>query len=291
VCRNLTALLVGACVLAGASGVMAQPEPADGYGTPGPAPVPAPAPAPAPMIAPTHEQLVAQLRAPDPALRQSAALQLGRLGDGRAIDPLIQSLYHDSAGSVRAAAARALGELRAQAATGHLQRAAQQDPDPEVRTAAASALGTIGGGGLYTRAYPSKRDYKMHRKAVHEWLLQTDPEYRSAVGTRTTGIVLASVVGGGGLLVGVTALFLHIWCSAWGGDCDDTRNWMIGGFVSMVVGTAVGIPVAVSGHSRAQGILIRAMSARLPEAITARLPDVRLSFGAQGGGLSATWEF
>lgn len=74
-------------------------------------------------------------------IRVQAALVLGRTGQGRAVDPLLQALAEDRSPAVRATAARALADLgqpdtRAQTA---LERAAT-DADPLVRRHADAAL-------------------------------------------------------------------------------------------------------------------------------------------------------
>jgi len=68
----------------------------------------------------------------------------GRLGDRRAVEPLILVL-DDESGGVRRAAAGALGAIGDRRALAAL-RAAQQDPDPSVGEEAARAVARIADG-------------------------------------------------------------------------------------------------------------------------------------------------
>jgi HEAT repeat protein len=77
-----------------------------------------------------------------PAARPGAIRVLGRLGDQRALRPLVQRLA-DEDGSVRAAAASALGEIRDPRAVEPLIRATR-DPEHQVRDAAIAALDGLG---------------------------------------------------------------------------------------------------------------------------------------------------
>jgi len=242
----------------------------------------------------SFEQLQAQLRSPDQLVRQGAANQLGQLGDPRAVPALIRSLNGDGEARVRAAAALALGALRAGGAAPHLSRACGQDPDPQVREAAHYALSQLGYGGQGAPVQPLTMD----RRQLQRYLMDTDPEYASARGKRTGGIVLASVGGGLGLVIGLTAALVFAICEDTGSydyyggystsynpDCDAERNWIIGGFVGAAVSLAVGLPLAISGHRRAKEILL--------ERIQGRAPQVSLRLDRQGGGgqLGLTWAF
>jgi hypothetical protein len=269
--RAATVLLSLGLLLLPARG-SAQPEPAE------------PEPGEPEPAGRTFEEIQPQLQAADADLRAQAAYELGQIGDTRAIEPLIQALQNDAAGSVRAAAATALGQLQAGSAAGFLQRAAQADPDPAVRSAANAALAQVGGPPPPQPGYtPPPRDRRAHKKAVERYLMENDPEYRSARGQRTAGIVVASVVGAGGLLVGMVAGLGYAICDGLEGDCRDWRNWTIGGFVTMAVGLGVGLPLALIGHGKVKEIRARAT--------TGYLPELNVSLTAQGGGLGATWRF
>jgi len=53
----------------------------------------------------SFEALLEELEAPDVLRRDASAWALGRLGDTRALEPLIEALKHDRYGEVRASAA------------------------------------------------------------------------------------------------------------------------------------------------------------------------------------------
>lgn len=269
--RAATILLTLGLVLLPARG-LAQPEPAE------------PEPGEPEPAGRTFEEVLGQLQAADADVRAQAAYELGRLGDTRAIEPLIQALQNDPAGSVRAAAATSLGQLQAGSAAGFLQRAAQADPDPAVRTAANAALAQVGGPPPPPPGYPPPtQDRRAHKKAVERYLIENDPDYRSARGQRTAGIIVASVVGAGGLLIGMVAGLGYAICDGLEGDCREWRNWTIGGFVTMAVGLGVGLPLALIGHGKVKEIRARATMGYVPE--------LNVSFSTEGGRLGATWRF
>jgi HEAT repeat protein len=89
-------------------------------------------------------QIVADPSA-SPRLREEAARVLGLLGDGRAVMPLMAALAETSAAAVniRAEAARALGRLGDTAPVPALIDAVG-DPDDKIRTYAVEALGELG---------------------------------------------------------------------------------------------------------------------------------------------------
>ena len=74
--------------------------------------------------------------------RMSAVLSLARLGDKRALKPLVTAL-HDPNAQVRAIAATALGKLGHKAALPALKTAALDDLDETVRTKAREACGLV----------------------------------------------------------------------------------------------------------------------------------------------------
>ncbi|HKY60740.1 MAG TPA: HEAT repeat domain-containing protein [Gemmatimonadota bacterium] len=87
--------------------------------------------------------LITALSDDDPNVRLSAAETLGKFGDPRAVQALIQALRQDPDPKVRAMAAWALGEIEDPAAVSALSTALREDDDPVVRVHAAEALGNI----------------------------------------------------------------------------------------------------------------------------------------------------
>lgn len=77
--------------------------------------------------------------AEDPAVRQSAALRLGKMDAAMALEPLMKALLADRSAVVRAACAQALSDLGAQAAMSAL-RAATHDEHAQVREKATAAI-------------------------------------------------------------------------------------------------------------------------------------------------------
>jgi len=74
--------------------------------------------------------------------RRNAISSLGRLGDERAVDPLV-SVFQDEDRYIRSEAAKALGEMKFSSAIKPLIEALK-DPDDHVRRAAIVALGILG---------------------------------------------------------------------------------------------------------------------------------------------------
>jgi hypothetical protein len=72
--------------------------------------------------------------------RKDAALELGRLGDPRAVPPLVYALKYDSSKDVKVAAASALGQIGGSDAEVVLERCIIYEKKQDVRDAAASAL-------------------------------------------------------------------------------------------------------------------------------------------------------
>jgi hypothetical protein len=132
--------------------------------------------------------LISRLESSDYKIRISAAANLGKVGDRRAVEPLITALG-DSNKSVRSVAATSLGKvaqgstpakLRSRALEA-LRRAAAKDPDSLVRKQAKRALGAIdaapaqGAGGIYVdvgsmtdKASKSKTMRELMRKTVEQ---------------------------------------------------------------------------------------------------------------------------
>jgi HEAT repeat protein len=92
---------------------------------------------------PAVPALVVALRDPDAGVRAGAAYALGKIGDARAVEP-IMALVEDRDPSLRSVAARALGRLRDSRAVTALTRALE-DGHVNVRLQAAGSLREIGG--------------------------------------------------------------------------------------------------------------------------------------------------
>lgn len=140
----------------------------------------------------------------------------------------------------------------------------------------------------------------MSKKELHRYLKETDEEYSSAAGRKLGGILLASIGGGLGLLTGGIAGLVYAVCGvtydydydgsgrSTSDSCVGARNWMIGGFVTMGVSLAVGIPLAVSGNSRMKQIRRERAAGPYP----AYLPRVNVALHGRGGGqLGLTWVY
>jgi HEAT repeat protein len=84
-----------------------------------------------------------QLAGGDDRGRAEAALRLGRLRAGRAVDALTGALGQDRSPAVREAAARGLGLIAAPSSLPALQHAAQADDDRDVRHSADFAAEVI----------------------------------------------------------------------------------------------------------------------------------------------------
>lgn len=90
-------------------------------------------------------------------VRVQAALVLGKLGDGRAVQPLIKALA-DQNKTVRGIAASALGQLGDSSAVDPLRGLLKRETDPFVKGQAEKALaslsaGGVGGGGKRAKIY------------------------------------------------------------------------------------------------------------------------------------------
>ncbi|HKD69345.1 MAG TPA: HEAT repeat domain-containing protein [Candidatus Binataceae bacterium] len=85
------------------------------------------------------------LRSTEPVVKMHVAAALGRIGDERAVQPLIQYLYQASDERSRGTAVFALGELGDHSATDVLTTAATEDPSPTVRRLAQQAIQKING--------------------------------------------------------------------------------------------------------------------------------------------------
>lgn len=116
----------------------------------------------APARADNVDVLIGQLDSDSDKVRLAAALNLAKLGDPRAIEPLIRRLKGDGEKNVRGAAAKGLGTLvtgRVQAklrdaATKALQDAMANDASDFVKAQAERALDAIGAGAVATPVKP-----------------------------------------------------------------------------------------------------------------------------------------
>lgn len=93
-----------------------------------------------PAVATDHLKNLAD---PDEGVRQTAAIELGRMHAEQALDALAATLAGDASPGVRDAAARALGLLGSPRALPALTRAAQADSDRDVRRSAQFAVEII----------------------------------------------------------------------------------------------------------------------------------------------------
>jgi HEAT repeats len=89
------------------------------------------------------EKCLQQLSDTDEHVRADAAVQLGRLRAGVAIDPLVAMLAGDRSPAVREACARGLGLIGSARSLAALQRSAQSDPDRDVRHSAQFACEVV----------------------------------------------------------------------------------------------------------------------------------------------------
>ena len=97
---------------------------------------------PTPGETPDVEGAIRLLRSPDVQMRQFVAYLLGRVGDARAIEPLIDALQDENPG-VRGAAANALGAIGDNAAVPYL-KPLLNDTNPQLVVWAAFALTRLG---------------------------------------------------------------------------------------------------------------------------------------------------
>ncbi|HEY0251157.1 MAG TPA: HEAT repeat domain-containing protein, partial [Kofleriaceae bacterium] len=91
-----------------------------------------------PVFADPVDDLTKQLASSNEKSRLSATITLARMGDKRALKPLVQAL-HDPSAEVRAIAAAGLGKLKHKASLPALKAAATDDTDETVRKKAREA--------------------------------------------------------------------------------------------------------------------------------------------------------
>lgn len=147
------ALGLGAGLLAGSA--LAQPRPAPVV-VQQPVVVAQPAPvveyvppvryqptAPATVVVDPVAQEIARFQSNHEASRIDAAAHLGRMGDARAVMPLVERLKNDRSTDVRVAVATALGQIGAPNAAVYLERSVIYDKSQDVRNASTAALNRI----------------------------------------------------------------------------------------------------------------------------------------------------
>ncbi len=104
----------------------------------------APAPEPETVIVDPVADALGRLKSRHDNSRRDGALTLGRLGDARAVGPLMERLAKDGEEEVRVASAWALGEIGDPRAAIEVQKAALYDKKKEVREAAQIAYHKLG---------------------------------------------------------------------------------------------------------------------------------------------------
>ncbi len=228
----------------------------------------------------SFEQLSEQLKSGSAPKRQAAAVWLGQMGDMRAVPPLIGALERDQEADVRAAAARALGMLRARAAITALQRAGRYDPIRKVRDDTAAALTRIGD-------VPALAGDDASGKKRYAPDPERNPAYRSARSRRLAGILVTSVVGCVGALVGLLGLASFVDCKdnpyRYASDCGGSLATGIVGGVVLGASLAVGIPLWIGGKRR-----MEAIEKGEPASL---VPRVNVAVSDRQGHITFRWRF
>lgn len=101
-----------------------------------------PAPQQTVVVDPVAQE-IARFQSNSEGSRRDAAIHLGRMGDARAVAPLVDRLKNDHARDVRVAAATALGEIGDPTAAIYLERSIIYDKKQEVRDASTAALSRV----------------------------------------------------------------------------------------------------------------------------------------------------
>jgi hypothetical protein len=110
-------------------------------------------------------------------VRVQAALVLGKLGDARAVQPLIKALA-DQNRTVRGIAASALGQLGDSAAVDPLRDLLRHESEPFVRGQAEKAMAALSGGGgggkrakIYVNfgAFGKKKEYRLSGRLLQHF--------------------------------------------------------------------------------------------------------------------------
>jgi len=102
---------------------------------------PAP-PQPTVVVDPVAQE-VARFQSHSEGSRRDAAVHLGRMGDSRAVMPLVERLKNDRSHDVRVAAATALGQIGDPTAAIYLERSVIYDKRQDVRDASTAALSRV----------------------------------------------------------------------------------------------------------------------------------------------------
>ena len=102
-----------------------------------------PAPPQTAVVVDPVAQEIARFQSNHEASRRDAAVHLGRMGDARAVMPLVDRLKNDRSREVRMAAATALGQIGDPGASVYLERSIIYDPRQDVRDASTVALSRL----------------------------------------------------------------------------------------------------------------------------------------------------
>ena len=206
----------------------------------------------------TLEQLQARLRGGNVEQRRTAAIEMGLLGDARAVPLLVGTLRDDKASVVRAAAARALGTLKAKKGVGPLRWSASGDPDPSVKRAARAALASMGQAVAAPGVHRTVRPRQGTLPRVDTSYKRTTA-YHSGRRLRMSGILLTVAGGGLGLLIGAITAAAHVRCqdeypAAFPDEhkvhCANNLSAAIVGFVIAGASVGAGVPMWVVGGGR-----------------------------------------
>lgn len=100
-------------------------------------------PAPPPVVVDPVAQEIARFQSYSEGSRRDAAAHLGRMGDARAVMPLVDRLKNDRSHEVRVAAATALGQIGDPGAVVFLERSIVYDKREDVRDASTVALSRV----------------------------------------------------------------------------------------------------------------------------------------------------
>ena len=102
-----------------------------------------PAPPPQTVVVDPVAQEIARFQSNSEGSRRDAAIHLGRMGDARAVMPLVDRLKNDRSRDVRIAAASALGQIGDPSAAIYLERSIVYDKKQDVRDASSAALARV----------------------------------------------------------------------------------------------------------------------------------------------------
>lgn len=221
----------------------------------------------------SYDQLKDQLGASSAQKRQSAATWLGQMGDTRAMAPLIEVLERDKVPEVRAAAARALGVLRSRGSINALHNAALRDPFRVVRDAANEALAQIG-------KLPALAGEHAGGKQAIPQDPEKDPRWQTGRTMKLSGILVTSIGGGLGLLLGALGAASYVDCKdnpyRYANDCDGSLATTIVGTSILALSVGAGVPLWVLGSRRMQAVEQGKLITLLPQVNVALTPRRRV---------------